>query len=146
MQFRSNYQMQDWDKGTINNEPSMVQPEHEMDLEINNIMERYARTGYMPVADIAPAFADLSVPMDFADAQDKVLRAQQLFIQLPIEIRDEFRTAQELLNAFNSPRGVSKLEALGVLQKPVKNDPVDPAPQGGQQQEPAVGAVGDKAL
>lgn len=147
MKFRSNYEEYK-EIGTINNQPSMVQSEHAEDLEINKIMDRYVKTGYMPLREVAPAFADLSVPMDFDSAQDKVLLAQKLFIELPLEIRDEFRTAQSLLQAFNSPLGQVKLQALGVLEKPLKNEPADPAAKRGQPEVPAVAppeAKADKA-
>lgn len=138
IQFRHNYQEQNWDPGTINNEPSKVQPEHELDLEINNIMDRYVKTGYMPLPEIAPTFADLSVPMDFAAAQEKILFARQQFISLPIEIRDEFRTAEAFLEAFQNSRGQAKLESLGVLQKLPENEPKDPTAKRGQPKAPAV--------
>ena len=138
MKFRHNYQEQTWDPGTINNQPSMVQPEHELDLEINNIMDRYTKTGYMPLNEIAPNFADLSVPVDFAAVQDKILLAREKFIQLPIEIRDEFRTAEAFLEAFQTPRGQSKLESLGVLEKLPQNEPKDPTAKRGQPKAPSV--------
>lgn len=124
MKFRKNY-----DKSLkckiVNNEPSMTQPEHESDLEINSVMARYVQTGYLPLREVAPIFADLSVPMDFAAAQDKILRARSLFLDLPIEVKDEFRTAEEFLNAFQTERGRNKLESVGILQKkPVQTEPV----------------------
>ena len=71
MKFRTNYQPQTWDEGTTNNEPSKVQPEHEQDLEINSIMDRYTRTGYLPPNEVAQVFKDLSIPEDFDSIQKK---------------------------------------------------------------------------
>lgn len=135
MKFRKNYEKSK-NKPTVNLEPSMTQPEHEADLEINSVMARYVATGYLPLKDVADQFMDLSVPMDFDAAQDKILRARALFLDLPIEVKDEFRTADEFLKAFQTPRGRDKLESVGILKK----KPVDPQPVAGSGVQPQVKA------
>jgi len=119
-------------KPTINKEPSMTKPEDAEELEINNIMARYVATGYLPKSEIPARFEDLSVPMDFAAAQDKVLEARRAFIELPLDVRDEFRTAETFLNAFQTDKGRKKLEGLGILTKRQEEPPKAPT-------EPAAG-------
>jgi hypothetical protein len=121
--LRKNYQPST-NKPTINNQPSMTKPEYESDLEINSIMARYVKTGQVPVGKIAGVFQDLSIPLDFDLAQDKIIQARALFLDLPMDVKDEFRTADELLKAFNSPRGRSKLVSLGILDE--KQEPQAP--------------------
>jgi len=127
--IRRVYEPQTWDTGTVNNEPSMVQPEHAAETEINNVMARYARTGQIPLRDVAGVYADLSVDFDFAAAQDVILEANRRFLTLPFEVRDEFRTPQGFLEAFNSKSGLARLEAVGVLQKAPKKEPEAPSAQ-----------------
>jgi len=103
---------------TFNTEPSMVRPEFEEELEINNIMDRYIKTGYMPLNEIAPTFGDFSLPLDFETMQDKILTAKAAYINLPLEIRDQYTTAESLIKAISDPHEKSRLEALGVFQKP----------------------------
>jgi len=120
--IRRNFEPQTWDPGIENKEPSMVQPEHAEETEINNVMARYARTGLLPVSDVAKHFADLSVPFDFNAAQDIILEARRRFLDMPFEVRDEFRTAESLLEAFQTKTGRARLEAIGVLQR-VEQEP-----------------------
>lgn len=138
IKLRRNYMKRDWSPATINNQPSMTQPEHESDLEINSVMARYVATGYLPPAKAGPIFADLSDSLNFDGAQDKILRANALFLDLPTDVRDEFRTADELLKAFQSDRGRAKLKSFGffkeepVAQTPVAESEVQPQKQGGK--------------
>lgn len=131
MKFKKNYVRSPLQKGTVNTEPSMTQQEHEAELEINNVMARYVKTGYLPLKQIAPMYLDLSVGLDFDTLQDKVLKARELFIDLPIEVRDEFRTADELLKAFHDPKGQARLRRLGVLE--TKQEPTAPVAGSGVQ-------------
>lgn len=133
MKFRKNYMStKSWYKPTLNTEPSMVQKEHADELEINNVMARYVKTGFLPLKNIAPMFGDFSIPVDFEAAQDKILKARQMFIDLPYDVRDEFRTAEELIKAFQSPKGRARLERLGVLEKAPDAKQEDPAAKRGQ--------------
>ena len=129
MKFRNQYQKRDWNEPTINLLPSMTQQEHEAEIEINNVMKRYVETGYLPPAKATPIFMDLSDVLDFDAAQDKILRARALFLDLPMEVKDEFRTADELLKAFQSERGRDKLKSFGFFD-PIKEPAVEPAVAG----------------
>lgn len=116
MEFKKQYVSQPR-KQSVNNLPSMVKPEFAEESNINNIMDRYVRTGYLPPSEFAQQYGDFSIPMDFDTAQEKILNARAAFKNLPPEVREEFRTAESLIKAFSDPKGQSKLESLGLLQK-----------------------------
>lgn len=115
--FKKNYVRSPLDKGMKDFAPSMTKQEFEPELEINQVMKRYVATGYIKRNEIAGTFGDFSVPLDFDAVQDKILHANALFIDLPIDIKDEFRTASEFLKAFQTPTGRARLEAVGVLSR-----------------------------
>ena len=145
MKFVKNYTLGKRVK-TINDLPSMTQQEHEDQLEINKVMDRYERTGFLPLNKIAPVFADLTLAPDFDSMQDKLLQAQRLFLDLPYEVRDEFRTPEELLRAFNNPKGQAKLRAAGILETPPSaKEPVPTAPVAGSGVQPQKGSEGTPA-
>lgn len=65
--------------------------EFKAEADINTIMARYMRTGELPQINVvAPQFLDVT-GMDFATHMAYIVEAQNLFDELPSEIRNRFQ-------------------------------------------------------
>lgn len=100
-------------------EPSMTQQHFKDETMIDNILQKYAETGFLtdPFSPKRPIqFGDFSDVTDFQTAQNSVARATEYFESLPSRIRASFSNSPaEFLNALNDPEQRSKLEDLGFI-------------------------------
>ena len=106
-------------EGIVFTEPSMTQQHFKDETMIDNILQKYAETGFLtdPFAPKRPIqFGDFSDVKDFQTAQNAVARATEYFESLPSNVRASFNNSpQEFLNALNDPKQRSKLEELGFI-------------------------------
>lgn len=119
-------------EGIVFTEPSMTQQHFKDETMIDNILQKYAETGFLtdPFSPKRPIqFGDFSDVTDFQTAQNAVARATEYFESLPSNIRSSFNNSpQEFLNALNDPEQRSNLEALGfVAPEPSKEPQPTPA-------------------
>lgn len=85
--------------------PVLVRAEFAFESDINNILKRYATTGWLvdpnsPRNDRKPQWDDYSKMLDYQDSLDKCIDAQQRFDALPVEIRERFNYDPAKLLAF----------------------------------------------
>lgn len=106
-------------EGIVFTEPSMTQQHFKDETMIDNILQKYAETGFLtdPFTPKRPIqFGDFSDVTDFQTAQNAVARATEYFESLPSNVRASFgNSPQEFLNALNDPEQRSKLEELGFV-------------------------------
>lgn len=106
-------------KGIVFTEPSMTQQHFKDETMIDNILQKYAETGFLtdPFSPKRPIqFGDFSGVTDFQTAQNAVARATEYFESLPSHIRASFNNSpSEFLQALNDPQQRSKLEELGFI-------------------------------
>lgn len=57
------------------------------EMEINNIIRRYIRTGTAPVTGATPTYGDFSSALSYHEALSRVRQAQADFMELPAEVR-----------------------------------------------------------
>lgn len=119
-------------EGIVFTEPSMTQQHFKDETMIDNILQKYAETGFLtdPFSPKRPIqFGDFSNVTDFQTAQNAVARATEYFESLPSNIRSSFNNSpQEFLNALNDPEQRSNLEELGfVAPEPSKEPQPTPA-------------------
>lgn len=94
--------------------------------DIKKILEKFSRTGTIShIQKYGGQYGDFA-GLDFFDAQVKLAQGQQIFDQLPAEIRREFQWDPGQFFAFvNDPANVDKLEkVLPDLAKPGRQLPV----------------------
>lgn len=123
--FKQNYKQYKSSITDFSQSPSMVQPQFSEEADINNIMQKYAKTGVLPTPNRMAQYLDVSEGYDYSLLQDKLLNMNQMFSELPSQVRQELRTPQEFYEAFQSPLGLAKLEALGIISK---KEPAQAAP------------------
>ena len=121
-------------KGIVFTEPSMTQQHFKDETMIDNILQKYAETGFLtdPFSPKRPIqFGDFSNVTDFQTAQNAIALATEYFESLPSKVRASFNNSpQEFLNALNDPAQRSKLEELGfVAPEEVKSSEPSEEPQ-----------------
>jgi len=74
------------------------------DADINVIMAKYAKTGFLVDPSLAvsrkPMFGDFTKAGDFLDVQNKILAANNWFGKLPSKVRQEFQNSPVVLLDF----------------------------------------------
>lgn len=101
---------------------SVTQEQFSDECDINNIVNRYINTGYLPPSSRQGQYLDLSKNLDFFEAQKRVQDAEQLYMEIPAQLRDHFSGAGDFLNSFNTEDGLIKLKKLGFIQADLAQD------------------------
>lgn len=129
-------------------QPSKTKQSFKDDVEINSVIARYNKTGILPQLRTTPAhYGDYSQPIDYQDAQNKIMLADELFGNLPAQIRRTFNDdPAEFLNFATNPENKEKMQEMGLIPPSSVSerspDPTgDPADQSGE--ENASGDVPD---
>lgn len=99
-----------------NLEPSRTDPSFATELDINNIMDRYQKTGIIPQANQPLQYMDTTSFTSFQEAQNTVLQAQQKFAQYPAELRAAMQNDPAQATQFLSdPKNYDLLKKHGLL-------------------------------
>lgn len=107
-------------------EKSLTRQSEADSADINKIMERFDRTGQLPVSMKVPNYGDARI-VDFQTAKQIVLDAQTAFNDLPVKARVYFNhDPQNMLNALadTSELNNKKLFDLGILVEK-QEEPID---------------------
>lgn len=102
----------------IGSEPSQTKQEFKDETDINKIMARYQRTGAIDhYAKWAPTYGEFSA-CDLQEAENLVIRARQMFADLPSSIRNLTESPEGFLNFVQDPANAPKLVELGLVAAP----------------------------
>jgi len=101
---------------------SRTQQHFAKEADINTIMKRYSKTGYLVDPTIArtriPYFGDVSFNFDFHALQIKLIEINDRFGLMPAEIREKFENSPEkCLNWLADPANAKEAGELGLLPK-----------------------------
>lgn len=123
---------------TINTEKTLTQQQFKDQVEINNIVAKYNKTGQWPEGlDRNAVFADVSDITDYQESLHKVMAAQDAFNLLPGEVRNRFSNdPAKLLEFIQDPKNYEEGLNLGIFEKPnitpeepkKPNEPNEPKP------------------
>lgn len=99
--------------------PSRAHQSFKNDCDINAIMAKYHKTGMLThLNSKTPLYEDVSNVTDYSDAINTVLKAEQLFSELPATVRKAFgNDPAEFVSAFQDSERFEELEKLGLLEK-----------------------------
>lgn len=93
-------------------------------LDINRIMARYRKTGQLPPGRQG-RFEDLGPPIDYQEAVQTVLDANQAFMDLPAAVRDRFgNDPTQILYFLADEQNRPEAERMGLVKK--KEEPPGP--------------------
>lgn len=107
---------------------SMADSSFRDEVDVNNIVARYMRTGLWPQATVAGFFEDVSLlPDDLMSAHAALQAAEARFMELPAAVRAKFGNSPvRLLEMLSDPASRDQaLESLGARRKEA-----EPVPEG----------------
>lgn len=96
------------------------------ELDINNIMARYIKTGVAPASRYAPFYGDASALPSFQEAQQILIDANMAFESLPAKVRDRFHNdPARFLEFMGDEANEDEARSLGLLDpKKAPEEPV----------------------
>lgn len=117
---------------TICTEPPVRQAESEL-VDVNKIMARYDKSGLVPFVDEQALYADVSSFGDYRDALDRAKRAEELFMQMPVRLRNRLENdPQRFIEFCLDEKNRAELVEFGLVApaKPAEEPAVvEPAPK-----------------
>lgn len=116
--FRTAYD-RDLVEGITFDEPSMAQQHFKDECDVNNILRKYASTGLIThVANGTPSYGDFSSVLEFQQAQNILIEAQDAFDALPASLRKRFDNDPAVMLEFiENPDNREEAEKLGLVDK-----------------------------
>lgn len=111
---------------------SLTRQEFAAESDLNNIMRRYADgLGQLPSGDRPPIFGDFDNVPDYQSALDKVIDAQDRFMQLPSAVRKRFdNDPGKLLEFLSSEDNRKEAVELGLIPAPPVKEEVSVPDEG----------------
>jgi phage internal scaffolding protein len=102
--------------GLVCEEPTRAQQHHRDECDINVILERFGKTGQMPVNAISGTYGDFSGVHDYHTALNAIIASESEFAALPAQIRNRFQNdPSNLIEFLDDPRNKAEAESLGLL-------------------------------
>lgn len=126
-------------RGLVCPEPSLAKQSAADDVDVNKLMERFAKTGQLSVSDIQPVYGDATNVPDLFTSMTIVRNAERAFLTLPADTRERFGNSVANMYAFLSdPKNHEEGVSLGFLAPKSKKavggqgttEEVVPAPAG----------------
>lgn len=116
--FRTAYD-RDSVEGITFNDPSMAQQHFKDECDVNNILRKYESTGLVThVANGTPSYGDFSSVLEFQQAQNILIEAQDAFEALPASLRKRFDNDPAVMLEFiENPDNREEAEKLGLVAK-----------------------------
>lgn len=100
-------------------DPSLAQQQFAEDADINVMLERFKVTGQLPVSATQAVFGDFTQVGDFRTAMEKLRVAQESFMGIPFEIRQQFGNNPALFSDFCLNKdNLPKLREWGLAPRP----------------------------
>lgn len=124
--------------------PSLTQQEFMDECDINNIMDRYEKTGVIShVARREPRYLDLSDVPDFQSAMAFMHDAEAAFMSLPARVRKEFdNDAGKFVEFAGDPANLDQMRSWGLAPPKPEPPPHDEPPAQAAPAAPPVAPAG----
>ncbi|AXL14528.1 internal scaffolding protein [Microviridae sp.] len=114
--------------GLVCEEPTRAQQHHKDECDINVILERFGRSGQLPVNAISGTYGDFSGVHDYHTALNTLIAAESEFEALPAKLRARFNNEpSNLIEFLNDPKNKEQAIELGLVNQPITssfNEPV----------------------
>ena len=116
--------------GLVCEEPTRAQQHHKDECDINVILERFGKTGMMPVNAISGTYGDFSGVHDYHTALNAIIASESEFAALPAQIRNRFQNdPSNLIEFLDNPKNKAEAESLGLvnISSTANNEPASAA-------------------
>ena len=132
MKFRTaydNHEVMSTDTGLKCLDASLTQQQFKEESDINNIVDRFMKTGHLPDPVSMPQYVDYEGVFDFQSAMNVVRQADENFMRMDAKVRARFHNSpQEFLEFFADPANADEAVRLGLaVPKPVTKETTSPA-------------------
>lgn len=105
------------ESGVACEEPSLAQQQFKDECDINNILRQFNITGQLPDQPLSPKYGDFSGISDYKTALDRVIAADEEFMNLPATLRARFdNDAANLISFLDNEENRLEAEKLGLLE------------------------------
>lgn len=102
--------------------PSMARQEFKEQCDINNILKQFKKTGIVQHINAQAqqgAYEDLPDPMEYQDALNAVMAAEDSFASLPSKVRTRFdNDPTKFLDFMQDPKNAEEMYDLGLATRP----------------------------
>jgi phage internal scaffolding protein len=106
---------------------SKVQKSFQDETDIKNILEKYGRTGILPIMKNEAIYGDFSEVPDYMEAQNIIKQADEQFSLLSSDLRKRFENdPAKFLEFCTNPSNMEEMIELGLAKKPAP--PQEPVP------------------
>ncbi|QXP07863.1 MAG: internal scaffolding protein [Arizlama microvirus] len=113
--------------GLVCEEPTRAQQHHKDECDINVILERFGKTGQMPVNAISGTYGDFSGVHDYHTALNTLIAAEHEFDSLPANIRKRFgNEPAKLIEFLNDSNNKEQAIELGLVNRPITSSNNEP--------------------
>lgn len=110
-------------------EPTLTQQHYKEQASIQNIVDKYTRTGQVEINTTPPLPSDFVKITDYQTAMNLIKRGEKAFYELPSKIRNEFEhDVGQFINALNDPTQLQRFQKLGVFKTPENPPAVNEQP------------------
>lgn len=105
---------------------SMTSQADAEDTDINVLVKRFGLTGEMPVLNRLPISADFVPTMDYHSALNQLQEADDIFMELPAEVRKRFdHDPGAFVNFCSDEKNREELVKMGLVVEKPKNEPLE---------------------
>lgn len=127
-----------YEKPVLNTGPGLTKQSMKDQTDINRILLKYQKTGVQSfVSQVQPEFVETAA-MDFQEAMNLVLDAQNKFQEMPSSLRKKFDNDPGQYLAFvQDPANLDEMYELGMAERPPEPAPPTAAPEPVPVAEPA---------
>lgn len=106
--------------------PGRTKQEFKNDCDVNQILQRFTRTGTVPGTFVRPQFLDCTSVPDLQQSLHIMKDAENAFLRLPATVRKHFdNNALEFVNFALNPDNVEQLREWGIAPKIAVKEPVE---------------------
>jgi len=104
-------------------DPGRTDQSQASDADVNIIMKRYLQTGVLPSVSGTPLYDDFSDTVDYHEAMNIVIRAQQQFDGLDAFVRARFQNdPAQFLEFVSDPKNAQEMISLGIASERPQSD------------------------
>lgn len=129
MKFATAYEGKIKSSIDFKNSPSLTKQAHKDECDVNRIMKKYEKTGVVAFTNKYEAHYGDVTSMEFTSAMNKLQSAQEMFSELPSEIRNRFANEpSDFLAYVQDPNNHHEMIKLGLATPLPDPNNIDPPP------------------